>query len=480
MIISGWSKMKLPPNHQTNQPVKKKKSSSSHLEQINHNAAGIDLGSAEHWVCVGADQAEKNVRRFGCFTPDLIAMADWLIECQVTTVAMEATGVYWIPVFQILEARGLEVKLVNAHHVKTVAGRKTDINDCQWLQQLHTYGLLSGSFRPQDQICVLRSYIRQRDSLIKNSSTHVQRMQKALIQMNLHLHKVISDLTGLTGMTIIKAIVAGERDPQILAALKDPRIKSSAVEIAKALTGDYRQEHLFVLKQELTLYEVYKQEIASLDNEIEQYLAAFEPKTLDEPPITNKKRRKKPTANHPSFDLHKSIYRITGIDFTLIDGLDALSVQTILSEVGLDCERFPTVKHFTSWLGLCPGQKVTGGKIRSSKTRPVVNRAANAFRLAAFSLTQSRSALGSFYRRLRSRLGAPKAITATAHKLARMFYYMWKTNGQYSDPGMDYYEQKYQELMLKNLQKKADVLGFQLVPKPVKPLETPCSQPSAT
>ena len=434
--------MKLPPNQGHNQPVLTEKVSST-LEEINQNAAGIDLGGGEHWVCVPADRTDKNVRRFGCFTPDLIAMADWLIECRVDTVAMEATGVYWIPVFQILEAKGFEVKLVNAHHVKIVPGRKTDVLDCQWLQKLHTYGLLSGSFRPQDQVCVLRSYIRQRDSLIKSAITHVQRMQKALIQMNLHLHKVISDVTGLTGMKIIKAIVAGEQDPQVLATLKDPRIKSSTADIAKALTGDYRREHLFVLQQELTLYEVYQQQISAIDAEIEKCLASFQPQTLDEPPTTPKKRRKKPTANHPNFDLHKYLYRMAGVDFTLINGLDALTVQTILSEVGLDPKRFPTVKHFTSWLGLCPGQKVTGGKVKSSKTRTVVNRAANAFRMAAFSLTHSRSALGGFYRRLRSRLGAPKAITATAHKLARLFSRMWITAGQYSDPGMDYYEQKY-------------------------------------
>ncbi len=383
--------MKLPSDHQSNQPIKREKAS-SHLEQINHNAAGIDLGGSEHWVCVPIERADKHVRRFGCFTPDLMAMADWLIECGVQTVAMEATGVYWIPVFQMLEARGLEVRLVNAHHVKTVPGRKTDVKDCQWLQQLHTYGLLSGSFRPEDEICVLRSYIRQRDSLIKSSSTHVQRMQKALIQMNLHLHKVISDITGLTGMAIIREIVSGEREPQVLAALKDPRIKSSTTEIAKALTGDYRPEHVFVLKQEFNLYEIYQKEIACIDSEIEKCLTKFEPKTLDELPATKKKRRKKSTANHPNFDLCSLLYRMVGVDFTLIDGLDAMSVQNILSEVGLDPSRFPTVKHFTSWLGLCPGQKITGGKVKSSKTRPVVNRAANAFRMAALSLTQSRSA----------------------------------------------------------------------------------------
>lgn len=456
--------MKLPPNQKrkSNQSQTSEKISSQ-LEQINLNAAGIDLGGREHWVCVPLDRAQQNVRRFGCFTPDLMALADWLIECRVDTVAMEATGVYWIPVFQILEARGLDVKLVNAHHVKTVPGRKTDVKDCQWLQQLHTYGLLSGSFRPEDEVCVLRSYIRQRDNLIKSASTHVQRMQKALIQMNLHLHKVISDITGNTGMAIIRAIVAGEQDPPKLAALKDPRIKSSTTEIAKALTGDYRREHLFVLKQELTLYEVYQTEIAGLDVEIEKCLASFEAKTSEPPPKTGKKRRKKPTANHPNFDLHKYLYRMAGVDFTLIDGLDALTVQTILSEIGLNPQRFPTVKHFTSWLGLCPGQKITGGKVKSSQTRPVVNRAANAFRLAAFSLTQSRSALGAFYRRLRSRLGAPKAITATAHKLARMFYRLWSTQQAYSDPGADYYEQQYRERVVKNLKKKAQELGFELV-----------------
>jgi transposase len=435
----------------------------SQFERINPNAAGIDIGSREHWVCVPADRAEVNVRCFSCFTPELYALADWLIECDVDTVAMESTGVYWIPVFQVLEAKGLKVKLVNAHHVKTVPGRKTDVLDCQWLQKLHTFGLLSGSFRPDDQICILRSYIRQRDTLIKSAGTHVQRMQKALIQMNLHLHKVISDVTGVTGMKIIRAIVEGERDPQVLAQLKDRRIQSTTAEIAQALTGDYRAEHLFVLKQELSLYEVYQQEIAALDAQIKQCFASFEPKALDEPPTPPQKRRQKPTANYPNFDLHKSLYRMSGIDFTLINGLDALSIQTILSEVGLDPTRFPTVKHFTSWLGLCPGSRLSGGKVKSSQTRQVVNRAANAFRIAAQALSRSNSALGAFYRRLRGRLGAPKAITATAHKLARMFYRLWTTGESYCDPGADYYEQQYRERMVNNLKKKAQSFGFELV-----------------
>lgn len=454
--------MKNKPKPKLNQSASK---ANPNLTQINENAAGIDIGSGEHWVCVPSDRVEVNVRKFGCFTPDLVAMADWLTECGVETVAMESTGVYWIPVFQILEARSIQVRLVNAHYIKTVPGRKSDVLDCQWLQQLHTYGLLSGSFRPEDQVCVLRSYIRQRDNLIKTASIHVQRMQKALTQMNLQLHQVISDITGLTGMSILKAIVAGERDPQVLATLKDPRVKSSTSEIAKALTGDWREEHLFVLKQELILYEIYQTQIAECDKQIELCLANFETKAEDQPPPRKGKKRKKPKGHEPEFDLHAHLYRISGVDFTRIDGLDVLTVQTILSEVGLDPERFPTVKHFTSWLGLCPGTKITGGKLKSSQTRHVVNRAATSFRMAALSLKNSRSALGAFYRRLRSRLGAPKAITATAHKIARLFYKMWTTHHDYKDPGIDYYEQKYHERVLNNLKKKASALGLELVPK---------------
>lgn len=438
----------------------------SNFESINPNAAGIDIGSVEHWVCVPAERTQDNVRRFGCYTPDLMAMAEWLLECRVDTVAMEATGVYWIPAFQILEAKGIEVKLVNAHHVKTVPGRKSDVLDCQWLQKLHTCGLLSGSFRPNDQICVLRSYIRQRDTLIKGAATHVQRMQKALIQMNLQLHKVVSDITGLTGMAIIRAIVAGEHNPQKLATLKHRRIQSSTAEIAKALTGDYRAEHLFVLQQELALYDIHQQQIKMCDGQIEQCLANFPAQTEDSPPPRPGKQRKKPRGNEPNFDLHRHLYRMTGVDFTAIDGLNVLTVQTIISEVGLDPTRFPNVKHFTSWLGLCPGSRITGGKVKSSQTRQVVNRAATAFRLAAQSLSRSSSALGAFYRRLRGRLGAPKAITATAHKLARMFYRLWTTRQAYCDPGMDYYEQQYRERVVNNLKKRAHSMGFELVAQP--------------
>lgn len=441
----------------------------SQLRPIHPNAAGIDIGSQNHWVCVPSGRAPECVRRFGCYTADLYQVADWLAECGVETVAMESTGVYWIPLFQILETRGFEVKLVNAHHVKTLPGRKTDVLDCQWLQQLHSYGLLSGSFRPEDEICVLRSYIRQRDSLIKSASVHIQRMQKALTQMNVQLHQVVSDITGTTGMAIIRAIVDGERDPQVLAAKKHHRVKRSEAEIAAALNGDYRKEHTFVLQQELQLYDVYQTQIAACDRQIDECLTQFSDKVdISSSPLPKPKHpRHKPQGNEPAFDLRTHLYRMSGVDFTRIDGLGVLTVQVILSEVGLDPSRFKSVKHFTSWLGLCPGSNITGGKVKSSRTRSVVNRAANAFRIAAQTAGKSHSALGAFYRRLRSRLGAPKAITATAHKLARIFYRLWTTGGDYQDPGMDYYEQRYRQRTVNNLQKRAQQLGFELIPQPL-------------
>jgi len=443
-------------------------SPNANLPLINPNAAGIDIGADRHWVSVPVGRDSENVRSFACFTADLYTMADWLHQCGIETVAMESTGVYWIAVFQILESRGFEVKLGNAHYVKTVPGRKTDVLDCQWLQQLHTYGLLAGSFRPEEQICVLRSYIRQRDNLIKSACVHVQRMQKALTEMNLQLHRVISDITGTTGMAIIHAIIAGERNPQKLAAFKDGRIKASCGEIAGALTGDYRPELVFILQQELQLYEFYQAQIAATDAQIEQCLGSFADKVdVTSKPLAKPKRRgKKQPGNAPQFDLRTHLYRISGVDFTQIDGFGALTVLTLLSEVGLDPSRFPTVKHFTSWLGLCPGSRITGGKIKSSKTRPVANRAANAFRMAAQTLCRSHSALGAFYRRMQARMGAPKAITAAAHKLARIFYHLWTSGGAYTDPGIDAYERQYRDRTVKYLQKKARALGFDLVAQP--------------
>ena len=326
---------------------------------------------------------------------------------------------------------------------------------------------MSGSFRPEDEICVLRSYIRQRDSLIRSASVNIQRMQKALTQMNIQLHQAVSDITGTTGMAIIRAIVPGEHDPKVLAAKKHHRVKRSEAEAA-ALNGDYRKEHLFVLQQELHLYDVYQSQIAECDRQIEECLSQFNDKIdISQSPLSPPKHtRHKPQGNEPAFDLRTHLYRMSGVDFTRVDGLGVLTVQIILSEVGLDPSRFPTVKHFTSCLGLCPGSLITGGKIKSSQTHPVVNRAANAFRMAAQTAGKSHSALGAFYRRLGSRLGSPKAITATAHKIAHIFYKPWTSGGDYTDPGMDYYEQCYRERMVNNLHKKAQAFGFELIPQP--------------
>ena len=433
------------------------------LAQVHPQAAGIDIGASEHWVSIPSELDPEPVRKFSCFTADLYAIAEWLKSRGITTVAMESTGVYWIPLFQILETSGLEVRLVNAHFVKTVPGRKSDVLDCQWLQKLHSYGLLSGSFRPDDQVCVFRSYIRQRDRLTKSASIHIQRMQKALTEMNVQLHRVVSDITGVTGMAIIRAILAGERDPQRLAAFKDPRAKRSTEEIAAALVGDYRVEHLFVLKQELSLYDTYQQQIQQCDHQIEQCLSEFD--SQSDEPLPPRPKGKKPSRNAPNFDLRSHLYRMSGVDFTQIDGLEALTVQAIVSEVGLDPTRFPTAKHFASWLGICPGSKISGGKILSSRTRKVVNRAANAFRIAAQSLANSQTALGGFYRRIRTRSGAPIAITATAHKLARIFYHLWTTGEDFVDAGAQAYEQQYQQRVLKHLKQRAKKMGFDLVPE---------------
>jgi transposase len=444
------------------------KPGSSSFSMINKDAAGIDIGSGEHWVAVPEDRDEEPVRRFGCFTADLQAMARWLKECGVTTVAMESTGVYWIPCYQILEEHGFQVNLVNARHVKNVPGRKSDVSDCQWLQRLHTYGLLSGSFRPDDQICVLRSYWRHRANLVRYASDHIQHMQKALTQMNLHLQKVLSNVTGVTGMNIIRAIISGERDPEKLALMRERGVKNTPEAIAKALEGDYRQEHLFALKQAVELYDFYHRQIEACDREIERYLHTFEAKV---DPVQNplpKQKRKKEMRYQSFVDLRTELYRVSGIDFTQIPGLDVVTVQTILSEIGLDPGKFPAEKRFVSWLGLCPNNRITGGQLKSTKTRKTANRAANAFRMAAQSLANSNTGLGGFYRRIRARLGSPKAITATAHKLARIFYRMWTTGQSYTDLGSDYYENRYKERVLRNITRRARELGYEAVLQPLE------------
>ncbi|MFP3023701.1 MAG: IS110 family transposase [Wolbachia sp.] len=433
----------------------------SKLEIMNPDAAGIDIGSSVHYVCVPEGRDEQCVQKFSCFTEDLHNIAKWLKKCEVATIAMESTGVYWIPLFQILESYGFEVKLVNARHVKNVPGRKSDVQDCQWLQQLHSYGLLQGSFRPDDQMCVLRSYVRQRRSLIESASTHVLRMQKALVQMNIQLHKVISDITGVSGMQIIKAIIGGEKDTEKLAELRSSNMKNDNATIAKALTGDYREEHLFTLKQEFELYNVYQEKIAECDRSIEEHYKTFDTKS-GEKELCNKIKNRS-TKHRPDFAIHEELHRITGMDFTKVPGLDVVTIQTIISETGINHNKWPTEKHFSSWLGLSPGNKITGEKVFGTRTRKVKNRAADAFRMAAHCVSKSKSGMGAYCRRLKKHLGAPKAITATARKIACTFYSMLKYGQEYVERGIDYYETRYKEKVVKNLIKKAQEFGYILV-----------------
>ena len=433
------------------------------LEQINLNAAGIDIGAEEVYVAVPKGRDDESVRSFPTFTADLHRLANWLAKCGIETIAMESTGVYWIPLFEILESRGFEVYLVNAHHIKNVSGRKSDVLDCQWIQQLHTYGLLQPSFRPPEQICAIRSLVRHRDMLIKYRSAHIQHMQKALTVMNLRLTNVLSDITGVTGMKIIRSIMAGERNPEVLASYRHSNCAKSQEEIAKSLEGNYKREHLFALKQALELYDFYDRQLRDCDVELETLYQEFdlpdEPSTP--PPDARKRKRRK---NQPHFDLAQSLYRMAGVDLTQVDGLEAMTVQDILSEIGTDMNPWPTVKHFASWLRLSPNNKVTGGKVKQRGTLPSQNRANTAFRMAAQSLARSDCALGSFYRRIRARHGGPKAVTATAHKLARIVYFMLKNRQPYHDPGADYYEEQYRIRAIRNLQRRASKLGMRLEP----------------
>lgn len=437
-----------------------------HLEHINKMAAGIDIGSKSHFVAIPEGCDAVCVREFESFTADLYELANWLESCGIETVAMESTGVYWIPLYELLESRGFEVKLVDARHVKNVSGRKTDVLDCQWLQQLHTYGLLNGAFRPDEKVCALRAYSRQRSMLIQQASDHIQHMQKSLSQMNVQLHNVLSDITGETGMKIIRAIVRGERDPKLLAAYRDKRCKNSLETIEKSLMGHYREEHVFGLMQALELYDIYRSKIVACDNEIEKQLLKFESRSVQEPEqgaAVVKKKSQSHCKNAISFDVKSYLRRITGVDLTAIPGIEASSALKIVSEIGLDLTRWKSSKQFASWLGLCPGNKISGGKRLGGRSKRTANYAASALRMAASTLHWSDSALGAFFRRLKARLGAPKATTAAAHKLALIIFNMLKQGVAYSETGQDYYEKQYKERLVKNLSLRAKTLGFKLV-----------------
>ena len=443
--------------------VKKK---SQEFSVVHPHAAGIDIGATFHVVAVSPECDSTPVREFKSFTTDLHRLSRWLREVGVTSVAMESTGVYWIPIFEILESEGFEVILVNARDVKQVPGRKTDYNDAQWLQKLHQFGLLRASFRPSEHIASLRAYMRHRERLVEYAAAHIQHMQKALMQMNLQLHHVVRDITGVTGMRIIRAIIRGERNAAGLATYRDIRCKESESTIAAALTGNYREEHVFGLKQAVELYDFYQELINKCDKEIEKSMIKLnhQKKTPDNP--LPKARHNTRQRHEPDFAVRDALYVFTGVDITQINGFGPYTALRLIGECGSDMSKWPTEKHFTSWLCLSPGNKKSGGKILSQKTMPTKNRASTLLRIAAVNIGKTDTALGAFYRRLAARVGKAKAVIATARKLAILFYSLLKNGGIYVERGAAHYEEQYRNRVIINLKKRAKRLGYDLVTQP--------------
>ena len=441
----------------------KKLSSERHgLPVIQDRAAGIDIGSRFHVVAVPADLTDVPVRTFQAFTADLEQMADWLVDLGVTTVAMESTGVYWIPVYEILETHGLHVVLANARDARAVPGRKTDVNDAQWIQRLHACGLLRASFHPDREISALRSYLRLRERHLDYAAAHIQHMQKALIHMNLQLHHVVSDVTGVTGMRIIRAIVAGERDATRLATMRDTRCKSSVEVIRSSLVGNYQPEHVFALAQALAMYDAYQVQLDVCDQQIAQSLIRLSQQkpTPSEPLPKPRHRTRQPNALN--FDVRTLLYQLIGVDLTQIHGIGPYLALRMVAECGTDLSRWRTAHHFTSWLTLAPGCRISGGKVLSAHTRKTKNRVTAHLRLAAVTIGKTNTALGAFYRRLSARIGKAKAVTATARKIAILFYNAMRFGMAYQDPGADHYEQKYRERVVKGLHRRAAEFGFTL------------------
>lgn len=432
------------------------------MSPVHPDAAAIDIGATMHVAAVGPGRDAEPVRTFKTFTEDLHRLADWFTRCGVRTVVMESTGVYWIPVYEILEQRGFEVMLVNARDAKHVPGRKTDVSDAAWLQRLHEYGLLRGSFRPQGEIAALRAYLRQRERLLDDAAAHIQHMQKALTQMNLQIHHVVSDITGVTGMRIIRAIVAGERDPDRLAAYRDRRCHASVETVRQALVGNDREEHVFALAQAVELYDVYQAKVAACDTRIEAVLERLRPasaKPIGPLPAARHNTRQ---PNAPAFAVREALYAVLGIDLTQIHGLGPYLALKLVGECGTNLSAWPNAKHFTSWLCLAPSNKISGGKVLSSRTRRSGSRVAALLRLAAVTVGRTETALGAFYRRLSARVGKAKAVTATARKIAVLFYNALRHGMDYADPGASFYEERYRRRVLGNLQRRAKSLGYVL------------------
>jgi transposase len=436
------------------------------LKLVNPRAAAIDIGSTMHMAAVNPDSDNMPVRAFGTFTQDLHNLAEWFCSCGVTSVAMESTGVYWIPAFEILEQHGFEVILVNARYAKNVPGRKTDVSDAGWLRQLHSYGLLRGSFRPEAEIAILRAYLRQRERLVEYAAAHIQHMQKALMEMNLQLHHVVSDITGATGMRIIRAIIKGERDPNVLVSFRDSRCHAPVETIRASLVGNDRDEHVFALAQSVELFDFYQEKILECDHKLEAAISNMTVRVEEQLPPLPKARTKTKQVNEPSFDVRAALYGVLGVDLTQIHGLGPSLALKLVGECGADLRAWPTAKHFTSWLCLAPGNKISGGKLLSSRTRRTSSRAAALLRLAATTIGRSETALGAFYRRLSSRIGKQKAVTATARKIAVLFYNTLRFKMTYRDPGAAAYEERHRGRVLANLQRRAKSLGYALAPIP--------------
>jgi len=435
------------------------------LPMVHPNAAAIDVGARMHVAAVGPERTAEPVRSFGTFTTDLHRLVDWFAECGVETVVMESTSVYWIPVFELLEARGFEVFLVNARDAKHVPGRKTDVSDAQWLQRLHSHGLLRASFRPKGEIVELRAYLRQRERLLEYAASHIQHMQKALSEINLQLHHVVADITGATGLRIIRAILAGERNPAVLALLRDTRCHASVETITKVLTGHYRAEHLFALEQALALYDAYQEKASACDARIEailKQLSFHHGREVGSLPSPRRGIRRQP--NSPAFDVRASLFALLGKDLTQINGIGPYLALKLIAECGDDLSAWPSAKHFTSWLCLAPSNKISGGKVLSSRTRRSGSRAAALLRLAAVTIGRTDTALGAFYRRLSARIGKVKAITATARKIAVLFYNALRHGMDYVDPGASSYETRYRARVIDNLHRRAKAFGFVLQP----------------
>jgi len=439
----------------------------SGMSRVNPNAAGVDIGAIEIVACVSGDENTQIVKAFGNYTVDLQALAQWMKGYHVKTVAMESTGVYWIPLFEELERQGFECLLISSRSLRRVAGRKSDISDAQWIQTLHSYGLLEGSFRPQGELVALRTLLRHRSQLVEHRSPHIQHMQKALLQMNVQLSQAVTDVTGMTGQAIIRAILAGVRDPQTLAALREPGCKKSEEEIGKALTGTWREEHLFILKQSVMIYDFYTQAIQACDEEIERVYAMTRPDwDAGDIVLLPKRKRNSHSKNmpHNPEEIRKHLKRISGVDLSAVDGFGVSLAQTVIMEVGTDMSKFPDEKHFCSWLGLAPKHEISGGKVLKNKTLKTRNRAGQAFRMAAQSVKQAECVFGVLYRRLRARLGPAQATVATAHAIARVVYRMLKYKVEYEPLSLNEYQKQYEEQQIKYMRKKAAKFGFQLVP----------------